>query len=459
MSMVPDPPLGPPSGRRNSLRLRFGLAILLWVALGIGGIGFSASRLFAKHVEEQYHEELTVHIDELAGLMAIDPDGHIRLTRPLSDPRYQLPLSGYYWQISLDPAHVLKSGSMTKGGLNPEIAHSPHVDHVFEPGPTGTVIAYGMTRQTPQGQRIHLVIATDRRLLDETIGSFTRELTLWLIALGAALAGTGLAIIAFGLHPLDRLTGAVAMLRRGETDHLAGNYPFEVAPLVDELNGFIDHNRKSLTKARVEAANLAHALRTPLAIITDEAERLAKDAATASSAQVLLDQARAMAQQTDYHLARTRSAAGTRLPGTTSPLPQTLTPLLSAMAKLHPDVAWDLQCPAGLATSMAIDPVDLSELLSNLLDNAGKWANSRVQITITSGKDGAAITIADDGPGMTAEQIALSGEIGRRFDEAKPGSGLGLAIARDIAASWELELTMAAGPNGGLVVRLLCPVA
>jgi signal transduction histidine kinase len=126
------------------------------------------------------------------------------------------------------------------------------------------------------------VIATDQRLLDETIARFTRELTLWLLALAVALVATGVFIVVFGFRPLDRLAQATSRLRAGTTARLDGHYPVEIAPLVDDLNAYIAHNTAIVDRARVQAGNLAHALRTPLAVITDEAERLAQDGGTSA---------------------------------------------------------------------------------------------------------------------------------------------------------------------------------
>jgi signal transduction histidine kinase len=443
-----------PSG---SLRLRFMLAILLWVILGIGGIWFSATRLFADHVEQSYHEELEVHVHELAALLILDDQGNPVLSRPLSDPRYDVPLSGFYWQVTATGRAPLRSGSMTRGSLDDSIAYSPDVAHMVEDGPTGPTITYGMLRRHPDGGEVHLVIATDEAELNRLIDSFTRELTWWLAALGAMLLATGVAIIGFGLKPLDRLALAIGRLRQGAASRLEGRYPAEIAPLVSDLNAYVRQNGEMLERARVQAGNLAHSLRTPLAVLTDEAERMAAVDSTSASAGVLLDQTRAMQQQIDYQLARARSSAGGHTPGVASHLPTVLAPILRAMRRLHPDREFTMTDPVAGDTMVPVDPVDLAELLSILLDNAGKWARREVTISSVRERDGrTAITILDDGPGMTDDQIARACDIGTRFDPAMPGSGLGLAIAKDIASSMRAELYLAPGRTG-LVVRITLP--
>lgn len=456
--MMPRPAPRPWPG--DSLRRRLLLAVLAWVTLGIAGIWYSATGVFTRHVERQYHEELAVHIKELGGLMRVGANGTVWLDRPLSDPRYGVPLSGFYWQIAVEGGRTLRSVSLTRGSLNPAVASSPQVRHRIDRGPTGPAITYGYTARGPSGQTIHLVIATDQRLLDETLAGFTRELTVWLAGLAVALLATGLAVAVFGFHPLNHLASEISRLRSGRGNRLEGRYPAEIRPLVSDLNAYITHNAAIVDKGRVEAGALAHALRTPLAVITDEAERLARSADTAPHAAVFLDQARVMGQQIEYRLAKARSAMAAGVPGSVSRIDEVLGPILSAMARLYPAIRFEYEDDgagdAGSGAVLPVDPVDLAELLSNLLDNAGKWAKSAVGITVT-GSAAPTIAIVDDGPGMTAEQLVEAFAIGARFDETRPGSGLGLAIARDLAASYGLDITLSPRPDGssGLMVRIV----
>ncbi len=433
----------------GSLRLRFLLAVSLWVLLGIAAIWFSAVGIFTRHVEQSYHEELEVHVRELGGLTEIAPDGAIVLIRPLSDPRYAEPLSGFYWQVTADGRAPLRSGSMTRGRLDESIAHSPEILHRVESGPTGPAITYGYTRKGPAGEDIHFVIATDQRELDRLIGSFTRDLTAWLAGLAALLLATGFAIISFGLRPLDRLSQAFARLRHGDTEELEGQYPAEIAPLAADLNAYIRQNEAMVARARVQAGNLAHSLRTPLAIITDEAEQLATRDGCRDAGKVLLDQAGAMEQQIEYQLARARSGAGRKPAGRGVVLPDVVLPILRAMERLHPDKQFTLDTSGTKAMVLPVDPVDFAEVISILLDNAGKWASHEVTLRFACDQAGAlAVTIADDGPGIPEAMIERAFDVGTRFDPDTAGSGLGLAIARDLCEAMGLELTLANGAKG-----------
>jgi signal transduction histidine kinase len=443
--------------RFTSLRTRFLVAILLWVALGIGTIWFSSVRLFSSHVEEQYHEELEVHLKELAGLTLLDSAGKPYLARPLSDPRYAVPLSGFYWQISRPEFGTLKSPSMTQGMLDFDIAHSTDILHRVEDGPTGHAIVYGFVRAAPAGPPLHFVIATDERHLQRIIASFTRELTVWLGLLALSLLASGFAIITFGLRPFRTLAHGIRGLHAGQSDALAGRFPDEIQQVVTDLNAYAGRNAAIIQRARVQAGNLAHSLRTPLAVITDEAERMQDQNTPSPRALVFLDQAEQMQSHIDYHLARARSGGSRQAIGTRSRLRDIVPPLLSAMQRIHPDIAFTTLADLQSAPIIGCDPEDLSEILSNLLDNAGKWASGSVVLGWQATSSGSVIEIADDGPGIAEPWLARAFEIGVSFGGKPEGAGLGLAISRDIARDYGGDLILRNRPEGGLCVVLALP--
>ena len=440
--------------RLTSLRGRFLLSILLWVALGIGAIWFSSVRVFTTHIEDSYHEELEVHVRELGGLTELDAQGRPHLTRPLSDPRYAEPLSGFYWQISRPRFGELKSPSMTRGALDHDIAHSPTILHRIANGPTGPTIVYGFIRDAGSGPPVHFVIATDERHLERIISAFTRELTVWLTLLALALLASGLAIITLGFRPFNRLTAAIDALRKGEQGRIAGRYPDEIQTLVTDLNAYVDRNAEIVERGRVQASSLAHSLRTPLAVVTDEAERL-QEAGQVDAARVFLDQSGRMQRQIDYHLARVRSGGSKAGVPPRARLDEVVPPLLDAMHRCHPGKTFSAHFPPGLSVPMDTD--DLSETLSNLLDNAGKWASARIRIEAREADGTHSIVVQDDGPGIAPEQREAVFEIGHSGEGDHGGSGLGLAISRAIARDYGGDLTLAEAPRGGLSAVLSLP--
>lgn len=436
----------------TSLRGRFLLSILLWVSLGIGAIWYSSVRLFTLHVEAQYHEELEVHVRELGALTTLDGKGYPHLTRPLSDPRYTEPLSGFYWQITRPGFDTLKSPSMTRGALDYDIAHSPRILHRVADGPTGHAIVYGFVRETESGPPIHFVIATDERHLQRIISAFTRELTVWLALLAMALVASGLAIITFGLQPFSRLSAAIDRLRKGDSTNIDGRYPDEVQAVVSDLNAYVDRNAEIVARGRVQASSLAHSLRTPLAVITDEAERL-QERNQPEAAQVFLDQAGRMQGQIDYHLARVRSG-GSKVGGAPVALvDELLPPLLDAMRRCHPGKSFLAQTSPGF--SLPMDGEDLCEILSNLLDNAGKWARSSILVRPLEDPGQTGIRVCDDGPGIELARREQVFEIGHSSDQRNGGAGLGLSIARAIARDYGGGIVISDTEEGWQCIRLV----
>jgi signal transduction histidine kinase len=443
----------------SSLRGRFLVAIMLWVALGTAAIWFSTVRLFADHVELHYNKELHVHLDELAALTELDARGAPFLARPLSDPRFAVPLSGFYWQITRDGHEPVRSASMTRGSLDDQIAHKAGIDHRMESGPTGPIIAYGTLRATKSSRElVHFVIATDQRHLDETIDEFSKGLALWLSALAFALVASGGAIITFGLRPLKRLGLAVSRLRSGDSMKLDGPFPEEIAPLVSDLNSYAERTSAIVERGRVQAGNLAHALRTPLAIVTDEAERLSKKDWSSANAIILLDQAEQMRRQISYHLARARSGGSHVAIGAHANLGDVLPPLVSAIQRLYPNKKFNAPDISARAIPVACDPEDVSEIVSNLLDNAGKWAKSTIHIMCTDHTDHYEITVTDDGAGLSDEHLESAFDIGTSYDPGPDSAGLGLAIARDLARDYRGDLCLTNGQSGGVRATLRLPM-
>lgn len=423
--------------RVTALRLRFALAMLFWVAAGLLLVGISASALFRRHVERTFHAELEEHLVELVGLIEVNAAGQPHLSRPLSDPRYGAAGSGYYWQVSRNAAPPLRSPSLADRQLDHRLAHADGITHIRAAGPAGPAMVYGITQKhagTPGG--IHFLVATDMRHLDGLVADFRRDLLAWMAGLAALLVAGALLALRYATRPLDALASAIARVRDGTDSRMGHLWPAEIAPLAADLDRLLDNREAMVTAARIEAGNLAHGLRTSLAVLTDEAENLADQPA----GETLLAECRRMARQLDWHLARARAAAGQGAIIETL-LPDALTPLISAMRRLHANrgIGFSVE---GASARLAIDPEAFAEILSNLLDNAGKWARTSVDVRWQERSGKIVIEVTDDGPGIPPEQVDRLWKPGARLDEQTPGHGLGLAIARDLvtAAKGDLQL-------------------
>lgn len=434
--------------RPGSLRFRFLISTVVWIGLGIVVGGLLVSSLFRWNLLKGYHDELEVHIDELAALTSLDPTGQPFLLRRLSDPRYLPVGSGYYWQVDRDGFRTIASPSLGDKRFDGSFAAGRELHIAWTQGPMGMTLEYGRQVSMNGGPPLRLLVATDKRLVDATMADFNRSLALSLAGFALLMIGAGVLQVRYGLLPLDRLARAIADVRSGRSERMRGTFPDEIRPLVSDLNHLLDASAETVARSRVIAGNLAHGLRTPLAILIDEADHLRKTG-NAAAAETILHEAERMQRQIDYHLARARNAAAQPLPGQVASLTATLQTLATAFTRLHQDRGITFTIETGEDLNLACDPVDLTEILSNLVDNAGKWAASRCTIRWRGSGTMAEIEIDDDGPGLPASAREKVFRAGTRLDDLTPGTGLGLAISRDLARVYGGEVTLRDAPGKG----------
>jgi signal transduction histidine kinase len=265
----------------------------------------------------------------------------------------------------------------------------------------------------------------------------------------------GLMQVRSGLSSVNQLRARLGAVRDGREARVDGSYPSEVQPLVDDLNTLLEHREKAVARAVAKAGDLAHGLKTPLAILAQEADR-ARAAGHTDLASSIGQQVERMRRQTDYHLAQARAAASGAA-GARCPVLESATALMRTMQRLHADrgLAMDERVPADHAVRCQRE--DLDEMLGNLLDNACKWARARVAIASARQDSAVVITVEDDGPGLAASMREAVLQRGVRADEAAPGSGLGLAIVRDLAELYGGSIALDASSAGGLRARLVLP--
>lgn len=455
----------------GSLRFRLLAATLAALALALLLAGVLLSGLFRDHVMRQFETALTEQLDQLTARLEFDASGQPLIdARTLSDPRWQKPYSGLYWQVDrvstdgLTRSGVLRSRSLWDSSLVLGAdALANGAVHVHEgSGPQGATLLMLERTVQPAEQpdaRWRLIVATDLRDTAQAVNRFTGVLAASLVALGVLLALAALAQVAVGLSPLRAMQHALVGVREGRTQRLQGRFPVEVQPLIDDFNGVLDRNAEMVTRARTHAGNLAHALKTPLAVM-DQAAAQAPATAPASTAlaRLVQEQVGLSRRHIDWHLARARVAAAQRLPGQRTPLAPVLAGLLRVMARVHARRGLSLNS-ADIPEDWAFagEEQDLQEMLGNLLDNACQWARSTVRVICSRSGDRLQITLEDDGLGITPGQRHAVLARGVRLDEATPGSGLGLAIVADLVELYGGELALDASPLGGLMLQLSLP--
>ena len=452
------------SRRPGSLRLRLLLGAAVWIAIALMIAGLIVADLFARHVHDRFVTELGHHLDQLAAGLDVDAAGRTVLLRALSDPRFERPLSGLYWQVTAGERVLLRSRSLWDQTLS---LPSEGVDdgraierQVRGPDRRALFVLQRALLLDEQPEPLQIAVAEDQGALDVAVRAFNRTLALSLAALAVALIAAACVQVTVGLRPLGWLRRELAAIRGGQKRRFTRPMPSEVQPLIDDLNALLDHADQTVERARLQAGNLAHGLKTRLAVLANEAECLAAAPVshdTGEAAQMIQRQVAAMGRQLDHHMARARAAASRGLPGASVDVADCAEALVRVMRKIHADRDLTIrqQTPAGLA--FAGDRQDLEEMLGNLLDNACKWAKHAIVVSASVQAEMFLIAIDDDGNGLTPDQIAVALSPGIRLDETVPGSGLGLAVVRDLVGLYGGALDLDRSPAGGLRAVLRLP--
>jgi len=266
----------------------------------------------------------------------------------------------------------------------------------------------------------------------------------------------GLSMIRHGLSPFTELRERLAAVRDGRDRRVEGRYPSEVQPLVDDLNALLEQREQTVRRAIAKAGDLAHALKTPLAVLAHEAE--AADATGHEElAGIMSQQVERMRRQMDYHLAHARAAASGATPGARCSVKESADGLSRTLLRLHAGHGVAIDVHVAAQHSVRAQREDLDEMLGNLLDNGCKWAKSRVTVESAACEGDIVITVDDDGPGLDPSMRDVVLQRGVRADEAAPGSGLGLAIVRDLAELYGGTIALSRSPDGGVRARLQLP--
>lgn len=437
----------------HSLRLRFLLASVLWVSIATVVAGVVISGLYRTHTTRQYRDDLKAHLKELALLTAVGSDGKPTLQRPMSDPRFREIGSGFYWQIEQPGLAPVRSVTLGNARLPGTFATSEQPQSGWNAGPSGPILELGVThRASGIATPLLYSIAIDRRLIDDAIRRFNRDLAISLSIFAMLMIAGATAQITYGLRPLRRIGDDLDRLRRGSLARLPSDVPTEFAPLVTRMNALLDTQAAVVQRARVAAGNLAHGLRTPLALIGGEAEQL-EPTGDGKAAAFILMQCQRMKRQIDYHMSRAASA-GTRVTGSVTSVAEMVRQIVDVMRRLHVDRRLSFLIDVSTEIEVSCDPDDLFEILSNLIDNAAKWATTTVAIDATSSDGAVIVDVSDDGPGIPPDQRLAVFDVGTRLDETRDGGGLGLAISSDLAALYGGTIKLDDSPHGGLRARL-----
>jgi len=454
--------------RTNSLAFRLFLWATGWTLVILIVTGIALSTLYRHAVERAFDRRLDVYLRTLVADVASPEEGSDKFPQSIGEPLFELPLSGWYWQVTrLDTKkpELHSSRSLWDSNLprlpNDGSASSAEARQGYAQGPEEQNLRI-VERNIDLGDdgRYLIAVAGVAAEIDDETRSFDRVIGVTFAALTIALLLTTALQVRFGLAPLTRISQSLAAIRSGRAERLEGEFPVEIAPLARETNALIDTNREIVERARTHVGNLAHALKTPLSVLVNEAAARGND----PLAHKVLEQTDIMRDQVARQLERARLAARFTMVGTLIDVPPVVTALARTMEKLHRerDIAIAVDVPEH--ARFRGEEQDLEEMIGNLVDNACKWAQSRVAIEVVADKPSAdgekprvRIIVDDDGPGLSPAERAQVALRGQRLDETKPGSGLGLSIVVELANLYGGVLTLGTAPIGGLRTELALP--
>jgi signal transduction histidine kinase len=450
----------------QSIAVRLAASAVFWSLFILLIAGLILSALYRETTERAFDQRLLVYANDLASdLVAQEPADPEERDLGIGDPRFEIPLSGWYWEVGspgaaqsdIRSSRSLLASQLPRLAAEDENRRFGDIRRGYAPGPDDRVMRV-VERDIDLGEEGRYVVrlAGPADEIEQDVRWFIVALTITFALLGLALGSTTLLQIRFGLAPLLKLRNALSEIRRGEAERIPGEYPRDIAPLAQELNLLLDTNREILERARTQVGNLAHALKTPLSVIVNEA-----DSAPGGVGSKVREQAAVMRDQVTYYLDRARAAALAGTLGAITDVEPVIAGLVRTFEKIYERkrLTVDMTVPAGVR--FRGERQDLEEMVGNLIDNACKWAAGRVEVRVAvvqeGGRGAIEIAVEDDGPGLPEEARAEMLKRGRRLDETKPGSGLGLSIVVDLAGLYRGSLRLDQGRLGGLRAVLNLP--
>jgi signal transduction histidine kinase len=440
--------------RRNSLWQQLSLIFALIIAIDVAVAAFVADRAFETFFVRQSQAEVAAYKDYLAELVVVGPDGQPGFSQTPTMRRFDDDDAVVRWTVSRAGYPALHSPPQV---VRPRARPAQS----FWMGLVGNEsfrLKEAAALQPPAGGPPVLIEVSAVFAETEIEKELEAEMLLYFVGIGSGTTIAWLAMMAYLISPFRRIRHAIGEVAQGKSNRLTGTYPYEVEPLVQEFNNLMADTNEALNRARLRAGNLAHSVRSPLAIIYDEVEQL-EDLGLKSHADAIMGACTKITQRLDSDLSRVRREVANRSLIRNTPVSGALGPVLVAMRRMHADRQVAIAASGDLDTMVNCDAVDLAEILSNLIDNACKWAAGNVVISGKAQGDRFLIVVDDDGPGIPPDVRRRAQVAGQRLDQASPGSGLGLAIAAELCELYGGGLELEDSPLRGLRVVVSLPLA
>lgn len=443
---------------RLSIAARLFWLSAIGLVLALAATGLLMSELYSRALERTVNDSLDFQLTTLVA-RALEAGDIADPSVIAADPRFGRPVSGWYWQIASADGEVLALSDSAIGIVLPALegafdAANSRAANVRDASGTWLRV---LERRVglPQTGEVTITVTANWDEVTREVGAFRRQALLVLMVIGVLLAVLTAVLGRASLAPVNRLLTAIENIRGGVAPQITGDYPRELAPLADEVNELLRSNARIVERARNQVGNLAHALKTPLAVLRNDAS----GGATAFEKSVLA-QTETMSALVAVYLDRAQLSARSAIVGQRTDVGVVLRRLGKVMDKLHPGRQVGLDLPKAGALWFRGDAGDLEEMAGNLVDNACKWATGEVSVAArAAGAERLVIEVEDDGPGFAAAEADKVMRRGVKLDEKAPGSGLGLDIVKELVAIYGGELDLGAAALGGLKVTLTLPAA
>ena len=460
---APAPKRKPRRSTGSLTRRMIGVAAI-WIVVLLGVGGYALDRVLITAITNNFDAQLDYVLTALIASSEIGPEGEVFLNRPPADQRFLEPYSGLYFQISstsaaaqpIPGATYFPSRSLWDRRLEVRAGHDDFNVHTYDSEEFEDEelrILERDVRLPGSAIRWRFQVAQSRATLDEQIRVLRKTMVRSFTALGLGLICLAALQALYGLWPLRRVRRAIAEIRSGERSRIEERFPREIEPLTEELNALLVHNEVQAEEARRHAGNLAHALKTPLTVITNAATAHAPDLG-----ETVRREAGTMRRQVDHHLARARAIGRRSSAQARASVWPSLEAVERAATKIYENVTIDLD--GDREAAVRVERQDLDEMVGNLIENAAKYGGGRVFVTVRATAECVEIDVEDDGRGIPEQDRATMFHRGARLDTGKPGTGLGLAIVRDVAEIYGGSIALMESEDlGGLLARLKLPLS
>jgi signal transduction histidine kinase len=441
----------------RSLTFRIIALSSIWISLALVATAALLWHYYHDHIRKHYDAHVFMHLEEMIVASHLLPDGELELTAYPSDPRFDISGSGWYWEVRhhdnvLAASHSLNGKTLDLSGL--PISEGVRVHEIAGPWHEVLRVQTMQIASGLPGEKLLLVASAPLMGITDDVIDIAEHMMISFIVLGLGLILAVVLQVRVALKPLTKFSKEISEIRAGKSDRLDEVFPAEVQLLANELNNLLEHNAVLLKRARNQLGDLAHSIKNPLTVISNEAHNLEE-----TQRSLVLGKTRDIAKSVDHYLSRARASGSESVLGARANIKSVANDLAFALDRIYQDRKLEIDTSGLGNCSFRGEAQDLEEMLGNLMDNACKWARTRVRVRCTSELNRCLLTVEDDGPGIPDDQLHRVTERGHRLDDSKQGHGLGLGIVIDLLNLYDGELSFGRSELGGLRAELNIPGA